>query len=467
MDSMEKKTSKMRLAFSIGEIGDGTAYQSFTFLIFPFYFTVVGLPIWWISLGFILWSIWNSLNDPFFGMLSDKTKSKRGRRIVWMMIAVIPLAIIMVLLFSVPLNADQVQKFTYFMIMLILFDTFYTMFNLNYNSLFSEMFISMKDRSEVGRLRGIFVIISLLIAYILPTLIIDDMTNQHDYPFTQNQYLITSVIAAVVILVSYFIVLKWGVKERPEFKNDAEISPPFTDALRSTLKNKSFLTFIIAAVATWICNGILPTILPLQATYILDIADENSILIGVLLLAGFLVGGASMPLWTKIRQKKGARFTGMVIFVIWALSLIIYVQTTTFVMALFAMLFVGFGLGGSIYFYDQTIAEIIDEDELKFGTRRAGAYYGVISFFIRLSGIINFLVIGIIFNGTEWSTYTPNPGVDVIVGIKILLGVYPVFVLIIGFIGLWLYPIKGEYLNELQQKLTVLRTEKLKKKMKP
>jgi len=223
------------------------------------------------------------------------------------------------------------------------------------------------------------------------------------------------------------------------------------------------VTFIFAAVATGICNGILPTIIPLQATYILQIADDNGILIGVLLLAGFLVGGLSMPLWTKIRQKKGARFTGLVIFVIWALSLIIYVQAMDFVSALIAMLFVGFGLGGSIYFYDQTIAEIIDEDEVKIGTRRAGAYYGVISFFIRLSGIINFLVIGIIFSGTEWSSYTPNPGVDVIAGIKLLLGVYPVIVLVIGFIGLWLYPIKGKYLDEMQVKLAELHAQKVQK----
>ena len=73
------------------------------------------------------------------------------------------------------------------------------------------------------------------------------------------------------------------------------------------------------------------------------------------------------------------------------------------------MILNGFGLGGSLYFYDQCLAEIIDEDELNHGIRRSGGYYGMINFVIRLSGIINFLMIGIVFTGSEWATYTPKP----------------------------------------------------------
>jgi Na+/melibiose symporter-like transporter len=158
-----ERPQKMRVAFSVGEIGDGVAYQTFSFLVFTFYFSVVKLPIQWISMGFIIWSIWNSINDPLIGFLSDKTKNKRyGRRIPWMIGSTIPLGIIMILLFTPPLySTSNGVKFAYFLFVLFLFDSIYTMFNLNYNSLFSEIFISVKDRSEVGRIRGIFVIVSL------------------------------------------------------------------------------------------------------------------------------------------------------------------------------------------------------------------------------------------------------------------------------------------------------------------
>jgi GPH family glycoside/pentoside/hexuronide:cation symporter len=463
--NLEEKSwgSKTRLAFSIGEIGDGTAYQSFTFLIFPFYFTVAKLPVLWISTGFIIWSIWNSLNDPLIGILSDKTKSKYGRRIIWMMGATIPLAIMMVLLFTPPLSGTNELKFMYFLFALFIFDTIYTAFNLNYNALWSEMFTTVKDRSEVGRLRGIFVIVSLAFAYIMPTLVIEDMTNQYEYAQTPSQFITVGAISAIVILISYFIVLKWGARQTKEHANDAESTPSFKDSILFTFKNKSFQPFVFAALATWICNGILPTIVPLFATYILGIADENSILIGVILLAGFLTGGLTMPMWTKIRQLKGARYTGLIVFAVWAIALMIFMNTYDLTTGIIGMILVGFGLGGSIYFYDQCIAEIIDEDEIKYGTRRAGAYYGIVSLIIRLSGVINFLMIGVIFSGTEWSTYTPNPGVDTIAGIRFLIGWFPVIVLIVGFIALLIYPIKGERLANIQKGIEELHKQKLAK----
>ncbi|MFW9996098.1 MAG: MFS transporter [Candidatus Odinarchaeota archaeon] len=452
---------RTKVAFSIGEVGDGVAYQTFSFLIFVFYFTVVRLPVLWISAGFIIWSLWNAINDPLIGVLSDRTQSRWGRRFPWMLGATLPLAVMMIVLWIPPLYlSSDVINFAYFLFVLFLFDTFYTAFNLNYNAMWSEMFISMEDRSVVGQIRGIFVIVALIFAFVLPTIIIEDMTDQYGYSYTQSQYVLVGIVAATVIVISYSIVLKWGAKERSEFIHDSQTAPSYKEAIRYTFRNKAFRFFVIAALATWICNGILPTIIPLYATYVLHIAEEDSLLIGLLLLVAFLVGAVSMPFWTKLRQKKGARATGLTAFACWAVSLLIFMWSFDLLSGLVTMALVGLGLGGSIYFYDQCIAEIIDEDEIRLGTRRSGGYYGVISFIIRLSGVINALVIGIVFTGTEWSTYTPNPGIDVIWGLRFLVGVFPAIVLTIGFVALYFYPIHGKFLQEIRQKLTEVHNQK-------
>jgi GPH family glycoside/pentoside/hexuronide:cation symporter len=450
----------VKAAFSMGEIGDGVAYQTFSFLVFPFYFTVVGLPILWISAGFIVWSAWNAFNDPLIGALSDRTRSKRGRRVAWMLAAAVPLSAIMVILFTPPLAAALPVKFVYFIAVLLAFDLCYTAFNVNYNAQWAEMFITTRDRSDVGAVRGIFVIISLIIAFILPTIMIDDLTNQFNYPHTPSQYLVTGGVASAIVMATIAIMLKWGARQRGEFEHDAITAPSMATSIKYTLGNRAFLYFAVAALATWICNGILPLIVPLFATYILGMAETNSLQIGLLLLVAFLAAGVTIPFWKKLRQAKGARFTGMVVFVLWGAALLGFSFAWSLETAFAAMAVVGIGLGGSIFYYDQCIVEIIDEDELKHGTRRAGAYYGVINFIVRFSGILNFLVIGLVFSGTSWSSYTPNPGVDVVSGLRFLMGAYPAAVLALGIIGLYMYPIKGKRLEEAKVRLARLHGEK-------
>lgn len=455
-----KKSLGLRLAFACGEVGDNMALNTFTFLIFTFYFTVVKIPTTIMTLGFIFWALWNAINDPLIGYLSDRTKSRWGRRIPWMIGATIPLGILMVLLFTPPSTYIANQSvFIYFIIILILFDIVYTSFNLNYNALFSEMFVDMKVRSSTGRIRIIFVLIATAFALAFPTFIIGDITNKLDLPETLTQYLIVGIVAAIIILVFYFLILKWGVKDPKHISKDAETAMPFIKTLKFTLKHKSFQWFLFPALGTWLVINILPTLAPLFFTFAVGITDTE--LIGILLLVNLLVAAISTPLWEIIRVKKGARMSGLIGTAVWIVTVLSFAFSNSFPMALIFMIFMGFGLGGGLYFYDQCIAEIIDEDEITYGVRRSGIYYAVLNFLIRLSMILNFVIIGVVFTSTDWYNYTPNPGVDVVLGLRILMGIYPAIVLVLSFIGLYFYPIKGARLAENRKKLTELHEKKL------
>ncbi|MCK4780379.1 MAG: MFS transporter, partial [Candidatus Lokiarchaeota archaeon] len=370
---------RKKLTFACGEVGDNMALNTFTFLIFTFYFTVVRIPTPLMTLGFILWALWNAFNDPLIGYLSDRTKSRWGRRIPWMLGATIPLGVLTILLFTPPSTYSENESvFIYFFIILILFDIAYTSFNLNYNALFSEMFVDMRERSATGRIRIIFVLLATMLALVLPTLVIEDITNINNDPSTLTQYLISGVVAAIIIFIFYFIILKWGVRDPKHISKDAESAMSFTNTLKFTFKHKSFLLFLFPALGTWLVINILPTLSPLFFTYAVGIDDTE--LIGILLLVMFLVSAASTPLWERIRVKKGARMCGLIGIVVFLVSVLFFAYSINFEMALICMIFLGIGLGGGLYFYDQCIAEIIDEDEITYGVRRSGIYYAVLNF---------------------------------------------------------------------------------------
>ncbi|MFX1480015.1 MAG: MFS transporter, partial [Promethearchaeota archaeon] len=170
---------KRAASYATGQIADQGAYQTFTFLVFTFYYTVVQINITLITIGFIIWAIWNSFNDPILGFLSDRTHTKFGRRLPYIMIAIIPLGLVLFFLFTPSLfigATDAIGNFIYFLVIIIVFELFYTMFSLNATSLFPETFISKDERTKANNVRQVFLILGLIVAFVLPALFISDYT---------------------------------------------------------------------------------------------------------------------------------------------------------------------------------------------------------------------------------------------------------------------------------------------------
>ncbi|MHA1762176.1 MAG: MFS transporter [Promethearchaeota archaeon] len=155
----------------------------------------------------------------------------------------------------------------------------------------------------------------------------------------------------IIVGVTIFITIKWGSKERVQFATDYETATSFFNSLKFTFSNKAFIFFIIA----WLCmatvQSILPTLVPLYATYVLKVAEENSIMIGVLLLATFLVGIFTLPLWMKLRKRWGLWQISLIIFAVLAVTSTFFLWIKGLLMAFISMGLGGIGIGGSMYIF--------------------------------------------------------------------------------------------------------------------
>jgi Na+/melibiose symporter-like transporter len=454
-------STKKGVAYSFGQLPVIISYQGFTFLIFTFYFAVVGLNVLLITIGFLIWSVWNGLNDPFLGNFSDRTHTKWGRRLPWLMFALIPIGIIMFLLFTPPITfglEDQIINFIYFIIIIIIFDLFFSMFDINYIALLPEVFITTKERVKANNLRQTFAIIGLLVAFILPTLFIPDLTNRK---FLVN-YQIYGIVAAIIIILGGLIFLKFGPKEKLEFKEEYKTAPNFIKSIKLCVKNKSFRWFIPAEIAIWCVYGMLPTIVPLYGKFVLGIGEGESIFLALLLGLTFISAALFMNiLWKPVVQRIGLRKTWLTSMSIWIVTLIPLLIIEDVISGLIVFFIIGIGLAGSLYIYDLIIADIIDEDELNTGTRREASYYGVLIFFQRIATIFVFLTISLVFTNVGWTIYEPEKvTAEVIFGLKILICIFPAIVLVIAILAIYKYPLDGVYLKKVKGDLQKLHEEK-------
>lgn len=457
----EEFSIKHYLAFSSANVSDVLSYFSFSFLIFTFYFTIVRINVTLISIGFMIWAVWNAINDPILGSLSDRTHTKWGRRVPWMMVALIPLSVIMILLYTPPMIlgiGDEMINFLYFLIIITVFELFYTMFSINQTSLYPEVFIEKRDRAKANNIKQIFGIIALIFAFVLPGIIIPD--------FTERQYLSNywtyGIIICIIVLIGGLIFLKFAPSEREEFKEDYKDMPDLIESVKICVKNDNFRWTAFSLIMIWFVFGMLTTIVPLYGKFVLGI--DNSLYIALLLALAFISAMIFMNVWRVVVIKIGPRKTWIYSMTIWIIIIISLMFISDMIWGMIIFFLMGIGLSASMFLRDITWADIIDEDELSTGVRREAAYFGVNALFMRFSTILVFLAINLVFTSTGWAVYAPEKVTpDVIFGLKLLMVIFPVIALGIAIFGFYMYPLDGERLKKVKEALEKLHADKKSK----
>jgi GPH family glycoside/pentoside/hexuronide:cation symporter len=451
---MKEYTKKDMINYSFAGIADTMSYQMFSFYIFNYYIAVKQLPLLWVVIGFMIWTVWNAINDPLLGAISDRSSSKWGRRRPFIVLGLIPLIALIILVWT-PFGPDIVQ-YIYFLIMINLFDFFYTMYSLNQTSLFPEMFENLEQRATANNYVQIFNIIGLLLAAIIPTLFVPTSVE----PGTEGGYILGSVIMAALAAIFGFIFIKKGLKERVEYAKDPLKAPSFKDSVKFTFNNKSFTTYVGTNLAVWYVFGLVPIINPYYVRFILGV--EGGMIPSIYLAILFISAIAFMVIWSKIFGKFGPRKGELIALGSLILTLTPFLFMLHPIAAIFSYIIAGFGFAGIMFGRDIMMSTIIDTDELKVGIRREAAYYGVNALIIRLSTIGVYLSIFFIFWGIGWgviydpSAYTPQTNT----GIFILMYVLPAVVLAIGFLLLLRFPVTKEKYDAMQIDLDKIHEEK-------
>jgi len=450
----EEYPTSTTIAYSFAYFADTTAAQLISFLLFTFYYVIIKIDVVWIMAVMIIWSIWDAINDPLMGAISDRTNTKFGKRKPFIIIGIIPTCIILVL-FWIPPTGSPFLIFIYILILLVLFDTFYTMYSLNQTALFPEMYQDLNQRAKANNIVQVIGVIALLFAFLAPVLFIPDYLN----PEYKLNYFQTGLFMSIITAIAAFIFIKFGLKERKEFLQDSAKAPSFIDSLRASIGNKSFVTYVIANFSIFYVFGMITTLAALYGGIVLRI--ESSFLTSILLGLAFISAAGFMILWNKIAIKYGVKKGQMLSMLTFMIVLLPLLFVSDFIGGVITFLIAGIGLAGALFFRAVTMSAIVDEDELKTGVRREGSYFGVNALIIRLTTIavsISIAVVLSIIGMAEFDVEKVNE--TVIIALRVLMVVFPIIALTIGLLSLSRFPINKEREIEVKNKIEILHKEK-------
>ena len=431
-----------KLAYSSGSITAAIPQYAIQTYIWFYYLTVLHMDPIWMASATTVWTIWNAINDPLFGYVSDRTLTRWGRRVPWIAVFAFPLAISMFFVFGPPGDANTIGNYNLFVwltLSLLFYDTCYTIVVLNWTSLFPEMFQSNKERSQMSVMRQVFSVFGLITGTAIPPLLASTM----GWPGVGLAIGIVSAIFAFLSLA--------GSHEKPEFK---EKTLPILQAMRSTFSNRSFVIFVSYNFMVQYIIAVALGALPFFVAYV--VGGNQTILFLIL----FLVAMPVFAVWNHINVTRGPRASAIITLLWVGIVMMGILFISDFTSALVVIAIAAAGVGGFMILPDILISFTIDADELKTGVRREGAYFGFNAFVMRFSVIAQSWTYALLLNASGFDENLPVQPPSAILAIRLLLSIVPLIAAIIGAVIVSRYPFHGQAFKELQQQIEVLHTQK-------
>jgi len=434
------KHSKKNMA-SYGFAKALSQFISIGFTAFGFYYyeSEIGLNIWLVGLGYVIFAIYNAINDPIVGYLTNqpfKFTKKWGRRFPWIMIGGTLWVISYILIFTPP-NVDPKSGalilFAWLVFATCLFDTFASIFFVNFSSLFPDKFRTIEERRTANAIATPIGLVGTTLAVILPPFFIT-FGDLRSY-----------IIQAGVMVTFGLIILALSIPGCREDQvtidryltthDDKTERESFFGTMKIALNQKSFVVFIITYTLYQSLVISIQTSVPYVVRFILEMPASAIILISM----GFLLGSVfSIPLWNKLANKtNNNRKTFLISCMFLAIATAPLIFIKSYIGMIIGMTLVGVGIGGTWIMLAPVLADVIDESIVRTGKREEGIYNGFQQFFGRIAILIQAITFVVVhtLTGFEGGASTQTP--EAIFGIHIHFALMPMIFMFIGCIIFW------------------------------
>jgi GPH family glycoside/pentoside/hexuronide:cation symporter len=445
-DKSDKLPLRTKLLFSTGDLSTSIPLAIVMFYQLYFLTDVAGLrpdlAAWAVGIG----RIWDAVNDPLFGLISDRIRSRWGRRRVLLLFGAVPLGISFAMMWIVP-PWGPLALTAYYAVAFILFDTIFTAVHVSYNALTPEMTPDYDERSSLNGYRMVFSIAGTLGAIILATILSGFISDP------QLLYAAIGVTLGLASIVPPLIVFAI-TRERPS--DELPEALPARQALRATLSNRPFWLVMGLYLLSWTAASILAAALIYYANYYLGVPDQANYF--VLIAQASAIFFIPVVVWLSRRLDKRRSFIlGTATWIVVLLG--IYSLGPDQVKPAYVLAALG-GLGiATAYVVPWSmVPDIIEYDQVSTGQRREGSYYAFASFFQKLATGAAIWAMGQALALTGY--ITPVPGAplpqqppETVQTIRTFMGPVPAILLALSIIFAWFYPITRERHKALRDEL--------------
>ena len=411
------KSDKLKtFNYSIGMFGTSIPINLLKTFAFAYYVDSLGVTTGQWATIMLIYTFIDAADNLVYGYLSDRTRTKWGRRRPWLVIGTPLLVLWLILFYSTPAKLGGNSLYIYAMLFYILTGTLDSVINANYGALFPEIFTSDASRAKANALRQAFQLVAMIISIALTPIVVDKIG-----------WSLTSIVYG---LLGGGVILYMALTSHERPVTEDEKKPELWDSVKSLLTNKKFWVAGITNAFYSAGMSLVMAGLPIYAKYTLQISSgQQSLLFGGVLLVAI----GSVAVWANWVRKYDLVKVWRIALGTLALTYIPLFFANSFYTALGCAMLVGFGFAGVITTMDLIHSRIMDEDQAKNNVRREGIISNALGFMNRLNGLFTsaaYALLGVLFGYVSGDVPGPQPGTAA----RFLLTVFP-FVLMVLSLG--------------------------------
>ena len=449
----EKKLSTLtRIIYGSGDFGY-SMNNSIIAALFPiFMMDVVGVTPALAAAILFIGRSWDYVNDPLVGYLSDRTRTRWGRRRPWLLFGALPFALTFLLLWIKPsFLADQASLVVYYAAAYLVYEASATTVYMPYFALTPDLTQDYDERTRLTSFRMFFNIIGGLVAYTLPMLVIRSML-----PENLQRVFLMALIFGTLAALPYLLVF-FGVRENKEYIEQKQ--PGVRDSLKAVRRNKPFFFAAMIYLFTWIVIILLETNFMFYVKYVVKRPTQSSLVMGVFFIAAI----AALPLWNWLSKKGNKRTTYIIGVAFWALamlSLILVTPATPLWTLLILCVLAGIGLSAAQVLPWAIIPDAIEWDEYQTGERHEGVFYSLITLLGKIANSVAVPLSLLLLQFTGYVSNAAEQPKSALLGLKLVIGPIPAVLLTIGIVFAMFYPLSREKYAHVVTELAHRREEK-------
>lgn len=447
--TMRKPLSRLTmLAYGAGDLGFSLTDAIIGVLYGIFLTDVVGLQPGYAAAAVFIGRSWDYINDPLIGYLSDRTRSRWGRRRPFLLFGFIPFGIAFILMWWHPPIESAIGLMLYYAFAYLFYDAAATFVYMPYFALTPELTPDYDERTTLTSYRMGFSIIGGLVAFTVPLIIIGTMRPENA-DRVMMMAVIFGIVSALPLLLTFF-----GTREREVFQKQSQ--PNLRTSLRSALKNRPFIFAIGIFLFTWTGLNIVQTMLLYFLKYRLGLEAESDLVAGTV----FVVALLTLPLWewaSRRWDKRNAYIGGMVFLSLVMITLIAIDPSWGLGVVIFLAALAGVGVAAVHVLPWSIIPDAVEVDELETGERHEGMYYSLV---LLLRKVASSIAIPLTLLVLDWSGYISNAEVQApsaVRAIQALMGPVPAVCFGLGIAFALFYPLTRERHAEIREEIAKAR----------